>query len=486
MEEGHMTTATTAGAHPFRPTALDCVLMMAADSAQAFEIEMGDFDLKLRWDNTVKHSTAFRVDDRSPRLASTSVGGPNNINQDDGDNNFDKDLFSNDVYHGRGDAEILDAFVYGRFPVGDNMGTVCLGRHTLLWGESLFFGANGIAGGQAPFNVVKLQSVPNSQIKEKARPTVKLSVALPLSDSMSLGAYVGYEWEKARLTPASTYLSGSDVLEGERILAGPVENFERASDLKPSDTGQYGIQLRWYVPSLDSDLGLYTIRYHATGPSNVWTYLNGVPPALTADKYYWVYHEGIRAYDSSIATSVGDWSLAGEISYRQNTPLTIPPTIGVHTDFDNNPGYAVGETAHAQFSWLASLCPSFISRGASSTGEIAWNTRVSVDKNKEMINPNADKSAEGLRMVHTPTYRQLFSGADVSPSVGLGYTWGKFSALGNAFGVDRGGNLNQWQGSLNNLTYFGPEGSRLDNNNAQFTQALKDRDFISLSVSTTF
>ncbi|KEA63075.1 hypothetical protein ADIMK_2599 [Marinobacterium lacunae] len=555
-----MTTATTAGAHPFRPTALACALMMATGSAQAFEIEMGDSDLQLRWDNTVKYSTAFRVDDRSPGLASTqfdagfNVVGPNNVNQDDGDNNFDKGLVSNrldllsefdarygnvgarvsaaawydDVYHGRndndtttsnhvpgdqfsdhtqdvmgGDAEILDAFVYGRFPVGDNMGTVRLGRHTLLWGESLFFGANGIAGGQAPFDVVKLLSVPNSQFKEVARPTGKLSVDLPLNDSMSLGAYVGYEWEKARLIPTGAYLSGSDALEGERILAGPVGTFERAGDLEPSDTGQYGLQLRWYVPSLDSDLGLYAIRYHATGPSNIWTYLNGFPPALTADKYRWVYHEGIRAYGASIATSVGSWSLAGEISYRQNTPLassgqTILPTIGVHTDFDNdnNPGYAVGETAHAQFSWLASLGPSFISDEASFVGEVAWNTRVSVDKNEEMLNPNADKSAVGLRMVYTPTYRQLFSGADVSPSVGLGYTWGKSSALGNAFGVDRGGDLNlgvkvlylnQWQGSLNYVTFFGPEGSTLDNNsNAQFKQSLKDRDFISLSVSTTF
>ena len=36
---------------------------------------------------------------------------------------------------------------------------------------------------------------------------------------------------------------------------------------------------------------------------------------------------------------------------------TVLPNIGVGTGFDNrdNPGYAVGRTGHAQFSWIASL-----------------------------------------------------------------------------------------------------------------------------------
>jgi Protein of unknown function (DUF1302) len=533
----------------------------AAVQVHAFEFDTGNPDLKLRWDNTVKYSAGFRLLDRSPGLSQTKFGptgivGPNNINQDDGNNNFDKgvvssrfDLFSeadlswnnfgarisgaawyDSIYRRNtdnttttgnhspasefpretrevmgGDVELLDAFVYGRFDLGGKTLSARLGRHTLLWGESLFFGSNGIAGGQAPLDLVKLLSVPNAQFKEVARPTGKLSGSLQLTDTVTLGAYVGYEWEKTRLMPSGAYLSGSDPLGpgGERINAGPTGVFQRQADLEAKDSGQGGVQLRWNVAEIDTDIGFYAIRYHATGPSNIWTQLSGAPPALRADKYRWVYHEGIRAYGVSFAKSVDEWSLAGEVSYRQNTPLassgqSIIPAIGVGVGYDNNnnPGYAVGETAHVQFSWLASLGPSFIAREASFLGEIAWNTRVKVTQNEAMLNPNADKSATAIRMVFAPSYRQALAGVDLTPSVGLGYAWGKSSAVGPSFGVDKGGDFNiglsalylaNWTAAINYVHYIGEEGPTLDNaSNAQFKQALKDRDYITLSLRTTF
>jgi hypothetical protein len=98
--------------------------------------------------------------------------------------------------------------------------------------------------------------------------------------------------------------------------------------------------------------------------------------------------------------------------------------------------------------------------------------------------------------VYSPTYRQVMPGLDLSPSVGVGYARGKSSAVGPAFGVDKGGDMNfgisatylgRWVAALNVVRYFGPEGSTLDNaNNAQFKQALKDRNFISISLRNTF
>lgn len=532
----------------------------ACCAAHAFEIDTGVADLKLRWDTTVKYSTAARVKARSPGLSSTSFGptgivGANNLNQDDGDNNFSRGLVSNrldlftefdaawrglgarvsgagwyDAVYNRGNqntstsanhtprnefpeetrelmgrkAELLDAFAYGRFDLGVPV-TLRLGRHTLLWGESLFFGANGIAGGQAPLDLVKLLSVPNSQFKEIARPTGKLSGQVQLSADVTLGAYVGYEWEKTRLMPVGAYLSASDTLGpgAERINAGPTGVFAYAGDLDARDRGQGGVQLRWRVDALDTDFGVYATRYHATGPSNIYTTLNGAPPALTARSFQWAYHEGIRAFGLSFAKTIGAWGLAGEASYRTNTPLAssgqaIIPTIGVGVAYDNrdNPGYAVGETAHLQLSWIASLGPNFVSNEASFVGEVAWNTRRKVTKNEAMLNPNADKSATAMRLVYSPAYRQVLSGLDLTPSVGLGYTWGKSSAIGPAFGPDKGGDFNlglgavylgAWNANLNYVQFLGKEGPTLDNaNNAQFTQALKDRNFVSLSLRTTF
>jgi hypothetical protein len=233
-------------------------------------------------------------------------------------------------------AELLDAFVFGKFQLGDKPATVRLGRHTLLWGESLFFGANGIAGGMAPLDLPKLLSVPNSQFKEIARPTGKLSGQMQLSDGFTLGAYVAYEWEKTRLMPVGAYLSSSDSLGpgAERINAGPTGTFAYAGDVDARDSGQGGVQLRWHVDALDTDFGLYAIRYHATGPSNIWTTLAGAPPALSASSFRWAYHEGIRAFGASFAKTIDEWSLAGEASYRQNTPLassgqSVIPAIGL-------------------------------------------------------------------------------------------------------------------------------------------------------------
>jgi hypothetical protein len=534
---------------------------LAACQAQAFEFDTGDSGLKLRWDNTVKYSSMARLEKASPGLSRTVVGptgvvGPNNGNQDDGNNNFTRGIVSNrldllseldagygnfgarvsaaawyDAVYNRGNqnqstsanntprnefaaetrklmgrkAEFLDAFVFGRFELGDKPATVRLGRHSLLWGESLFFGANGIAGGMAPLDLIKLQSVPNATFKEVARPTGKLSGQVQLTPELTLGAYLAYEWQKTRLMPAGAYLSGSDTLGpgAQRINAGPTGVFQRQPDLEASNSGQGGVQLRWRVDAIDTDLGFYAIRYHATGPSNIWNTLNGRPPALTANSYRWVYHEGIEAYGVSFAKTVGEWGLAGEASYRRNTPLassgqSVIPAIGVGVAFDNrdNPGYAVGETAHLQLSWIASLGPSFLSQEASFVGEIAWNQRAKVTKNPQMLNPNADKTATALRLVFSPSYRQVLPGLDLSPSVGLGYAWGKSSAVGPAFGVDKGGDfslglgavyLGKWSANLNFVRYLGPEGPTLDNsNNAQFKQALKDRNFATFSLRTTF
>ena len=165
-------------------------------------------------------------------------------------------------------------------------------------------------------------------------------------------------------------------------------------------------------------------------------------------------------------------------------------------DNASKPGYAVGETAHAQFSWLASLGPSFIAREASFLGEIAWNNRIKVTLNEQMLNPNADQAAVGMRMVYSPVYRQALPGLDLMPSVGMGYTWGRSSAIGPAFGVDKGGDINlgvsgvylgRWTLAANYVHYLGEAAPTLDAaSNAQYQQALKDRNFLTLSIRTTF
>lgn len=551
--------------HPSRPrpargaVASAALAALAATPALAFEIDTGHPDLKLRWDNTVRYSAMARLDAPSPGLSRTVRGpggvliGDNNFNQDDGNNNFRRGLVSSrldllseldatyksfglrvsaaawydSVYNrsnhntttssnsvprnefpvetreimGR-EAELLDAFVFARIPVGERTATVRLGRHTLIWGESLFFGVNGIAGGMAPLDLVKLSSVPGSTFKENARPTGKLSASVPLSDNVSVGAYVPYRWEKSRLMPVGAYLSTSDTLGagGGRIIAGP-NIFVREPDRDARDSGQWGMQLRWDVDPLETTFGFYALRYHALTPSNNWLTETAAGRAIS---YQWVYHEGIEAYGVSASRSFGEWSIGSEVSWRRNSPLAsvgqdrvVGTPIGANfTNTRDNPGYALGESLHAQVSWIASLGPSFISEEASFVGEIAWNRRMRVTQNAEMLNANATRAATALRVSYSPTYRQVLPGLDLSPSIGGSYTWGKSSAVGPAFGPDQGGDislglravyLGDWIATLNYTTYHGPEGPTLDPEpKAQFKQALKDRRFVSFSLSTAF
>lgn len=537
-----------------RLTAMAAATLLVT-GASAFEIDAGDSGLKIRWDTTVRYSGGVRLKEQLPELSTLA---PVTTNQNDGNNNFKKGgMFTNRldlltefdvvgpryglrvsaaawydaVYNsstdnttltsnhrpasefnsetrsimGR-DAEVLDAFVFGSFELGDRAASVRFGRHTLLWGESLFFGANGIAGGQAPTDLIKLLSVPNSQTKETALPTAKLSGSVQLSDALTLGAYVGLEWKPTRLMPVGAYLSSSDSLGpegGERILAGPTAQFLRSPELEPGNSGQGGLQLRYRADSLDTDFGFYAIRFHATTPSNVLTTLTGAPPATVPSSYRWIYHEDIEAFGVSAAKTVGAWSLGAEVSYRQNAPLSslgqaVLPTINVNTTLDNknNPGYAVGETLHAQVSWLASLGPFPFVQELSFLGEVAWNRRQKVTQNPNMLNPLANRDAASIRMVLSPTFRQVLPGLDLSVPMGASYTGGRSSALGPGFGSHKGGDfnvglagtyLNKYFFNLNYVNFYGPAGTSTDAaNRAQFKQALADRDYVSFSLRTTF
>ena len=78
-------------------------------------------------------------------------------------------------------SEFLDAFVFAKGDLGEGrLASIRAGKHTVLYGESLFFGSNGIAGGQAPVDVIKLLSVPGTQFKEIIMPVGQLSGQIQL------------------------------------------------------------------------------------------------------------------------------------------------------------------------------------------------------------------------------------------------------------------------------------------------------------------
>ncbi|MFJ7882392.1 DUF1302 domain-containing protein [Pseudomonas sp. NPDC096917] len=523
-------------------------------TVQAFDFDTGNKDLKVRFDTNVKYSNAWRVKDRQSKLTADA-------NLDDGDRNFSKGMISNrldlfsefdlsyqkvgmrvsgaawydEVYnrgtdntspqtvnsytvrydqftrgtrnlHGR-EAEFRDAFVYANYDLGDEMwGVSRLGQHSLIYGESLFFGSNGIAAGQQPIDAVRALTVPNSQFKELGLPVKQFSTQLQVTPTVSVGGYYQFEWKRTRIPGAGSYFSPADLLDtgGERIVVErfpdgvPAASFYRGRDIEARNNGQWGTQLRYRSEALDTDFGLYAINYH---DKDFQTQLR---PGLNAggrpDKigeYELVFAEDIRAYGFSATRGFGDVNVAFETSVRDNAPLvslTVTDLTGDHNNH-NNPLYAVGRTAHAQANMIYIMPTGSFWDTATLMAELAWNRTLSIQKNRENLDPNSTRDATAVRVAFTPTYFQVMDGIDLTVPMGFSYGIdGRSSAVGG-FSQAKGGDYNLGVSAeyLKSVTftlayngYYGPSGPINIDGIRTFKQTNADRDFVSFSVSHTF
>ncbi|MCY1358878.1 hypothetical protein D9M69_454250 [compost metagenome] len=404
---------------------------------------------------------------------------------------------STEELHGR-KAELLDALVSGQFAVADMPLTLRAGQHTLIYGETLFFGANGIAAAQGPVDVVKGLSVPNTQFKELLMPVPQFSGQLQINSEFSIGAYYQLEWKKTRLPAAGSYFSTVDFLGSgsESLLLGPGVAFDKRSDMNARHSGQGGVQLRWRPRNSEAEYGFYAVRYHDKTPQ---IYL--LPATAT---YRWVYPEDIEAYGASFSTVVGDVNVAGEVSYRTNMPLVSTAQVDLTGSADNhgNPLYAVGRTAHGNLSAIYAWGDSPLFQSATITAEIGWNRLLDVTRNASALDPNATRDAWGMRFIFEPNYYQVLPGLDVSVPIGLGYNPQGRSSVVGAFngGVDNGGDFNigikgeylkNLRLSLSYMQFFGSANTTLKpldgGGYAQsFGQALDDRDYLSFSAQYSF
>lgn len=539
------------------------LLSLASPGASAFELETDNPDLKVLWDTTFKYSTAFRLNSPSDAIvggANYNVASPGYFpNTDDGSRNFKRGLISNrldilsefdvtyqnvgarisaagwydSVYQGSNgndspgtanqisvpynqftdatrrlhgdDAEILDAFVFGKFKLGDMATSVRLGKHTLLYGESLMMGFNGIAAAQASIDVVKAASVPNAQFKEFMMPINQVSGQLQITPNVTVGGYYMLDWMGDRLPGSGSYFSGMDSLGagGERLIVGfsPVGNvsFNREDDMKAKSSGQGGVQLRFHGG--DVDYGLYAVQWNDHGPSGLYLHPFAGAPVVSASglqigTYQWVFHEGIRAVGGSFSTTFGNVNVAGEVSYRSNTPLDSDAQLDVvGANNNSNPLYAVGNSAHANFNWIASLGPSFLSREADFVGEIAWNRLLAITANAAALNPNATRDATNIRFIFEPKYRQVLPGVDLSVPVGVGYGVSGNSSVVGAFLGEGTGDISVgvngayrdvWRFGVNLTHYFGSAAPFIDGGHRSWKQSNDDRDYLSFNIRRTF
>ncbi|MBN3815849.1 DUF1302 domain-containing protein [Paraburkholderia sp. Se-20369] len=540
------------GASTFRLSSVALAVLgcVAASSAHAFSFTFDNPDLSGDFNTTVSYSTAYRLRPADPNLL-FSPNNPVAINFDDGDNAFRHrgiienrfDVFSEldlkyrnfglrlsgDVYYdtmynrhnasnspfttnnlsvpynqftsattttqGR-QAQLLDAFVFGTQKIGSVPVTVRVGQLAQLWGETLFFGANGIAGGMSPVDIDKLLSDPSAEFKQIIMPVPQATLSAQLPYHITFGAYYQFGWRSDQLPPAGSYFSSADIVgQGAESLYLPIPGFSsqltRANDLAGKNTGQYGFQLKFSPTGWNTDFGLYAVRFNAKDPQLY------ADPALGT--YRMVYPNGVRSFGASFSTNLGDANVAGEVSIRHNMPLMSDLVVDFAGTGNNtgNPLYAVGNTAHANLSMLYQVPRTPLWHDASLAAEIGWNRRLSITANPQALDPHATRDAVGVQLVFSPDYYQVLPGLDISVPIGLGYTpFGRSSVVGFNGGGYHSGNFtlgikgtyqNVWKVALNYTRYLGPGAPFLDaSGHLTYGQSLADRDFVSLSLSRSF
>lgn len=547
-----------------RLSAMAAAVAMACSSAQAFEFDTGDSDLKVRWDNTLKYSTIYRLENPDAQQLNNYAGSP----AGDGDRNFKRgiasnrvDLFSefdvvhagnkglrisgtgwyDDVYQhandnttGRShnlsvganefnsetkkavgqDMKLMDAFVFLKGDIGPMPASVRVGRHAVIYGETLMSGANGIAAAQGPVDIVKAATVPGAQVKEFILPTNQISLNLQATDQISLGGYYQFKWEKSSFFPAGSFLSPNDVVGpgGETML--DVFPVRRTNDMEPKKTGQWGTQLRYKPDWVDAEFGLYAAQYHDKTPSAIYVNVGSNPAlggAIAPTTYTRVYQQDIKTYGISASTVIGSDNVSIEASLRDNMPLTggvCPSTSltgcgyfvntttllgGPAYNNTDNPLYAVGKTSHMTLVDIHVIQPNFLMRdGGSIAAQYDWHQVESVTKNPTMIDPTTTKSASLATIAFTADWFQAMDGVDLAFPVVLSHSVHGRSRVYVGW-VENGGGLdvgvtakyrNAWKAGLNYHHFIGNKGGSIGN--GSFDQTQYDRDYVSFNISTTF
>ena len=237
-------------------------------------------------------------------------------------------------------AQILDAFFYHNYTIGELSGTGRVGKQVVSWGESTF-----IPNSLNAINPVNLSALrrPGAEVKEALIPVNMLYGSQMLTDTVTLEAFYQLEWSEVVIDNCGTFFSGTDLMAKgcERavvagndfadingIAGGNQVYLPRVSDRNPRDSGQFGVSLKWYAEHLNStEFGLYAMNYHSRGP-NLTAISVSTPFAPTpgpVDGAFMVdYAEDIRLYGISFQNQLPTGtSLGGEISYRPNMPMQI-------------------------------------------------------------------------------------------------------------------------------------------------------------------
>jgi len=489
----------------------------------------------------------------------------------------DKDFLSDGAKDRAGSrARLLDAYAYADFEIGERLLSMRVGRQVVSWGESTFIpsGINVIN----PVDITALRTA-GAELRDAFLPQNMIWGSIDLTPNVSLEGLVLMEWDQVEPEPSGTFFSTNDFattggryamlnfglvpqpvinpdlfdpvcgqgnfgasdrpdLSPELVAVGCSAAFPRGSDIRPDTSGQYGLALRYFADWLnDTEFGLYYLRYHSRLPllSGVAVLNSNVSTGAVRVEY----PEDIDLLGLSFNTTIpGGWSLAGELSYRDNVPIQIDDVellfaglsplnaalpaeylrfrsqLGEYAPGEFIPGYERRQASQLQFTLTRLFGPNnFI--GADQIAAVAefgathyWD--LPGENELRFEGPGTDTGGGpdrfsgagrnplttndgfatpfswGYRMVLAPTYNAVFGTPwNMTPRLAFNHdVQGVSPGPGGNFiegrkqltlGVNFG-YLSTWQFGFAYTNFFG----------AGINNLLSDRDFVSASVSYSF
>lgn len=535
----------------------------ASGKAEAFKFPTENEDMEVRWDNTFRYTLSQRVKGQNDRI----LADPN---IDDGDHNFDVGIVGNRLdilsefdaswkktygirFSGAGwydlrydqrldnrspstsnhlvnglpavglggetkrlyrgpDGELLDAFGFANLTLGDVPVNLKVGRHTVIWGESIFGsgGTQGIAYGQAPIDVGKALALPGIELKELYRPLNQVSATVQATPHLAFGAQYFLEWEPMRMPASGSYLSFADLLwtGGESLLTPPppigLGIVRNGGDIDPGNANNWGVMARWSPEWLGGTLGLYFRNFSDMGGQMHISPVSG--------SYNFVFPSDIQLYGVSLSQQIAGISVGMEMNYRHRMPLQseaavigpFPGATAGSLPHNGDTFGARGDTVHAVLNTLKLLSKTPVFDGGTFMTEFVWDRWLSVTDGQTLFKGRDGYSgADRVTRDHvagtvlfSPTWYQVISGVDLSMpmsvSLGLLGTSAMAGEVNNKnagqYGIGFSADIFQrYTASLNYAGFFGSSTSTPAGVVANSPLAnLKDRDMVTLTLKTTF
>ena len=402
---------------------------------------------------------------------------------------------------------MLDAFVYDSWAFGNGQQfTLKAGQQTLFWGQSLFYGTNGIAGGQAPIDVVSASDLVNPQTQQIFLPVGQIVATYQPNSVYTIQGYYQYQWEPYALNGVGSYFSTSDVTGpgGNRLIAATFggENFyllKYGKDLTPeTQNGQFGLSLQAQYGNYD--VGLFGLRYDSKTPE---VYINApsaaptTPGGVGVGQYKLVYPRDIWIYGTSLSTTIGATNVAGEASIHTHMPLVGSSAAGTQTatdpgDANSNPLYPVGNTFTGLGSFIyGSPALRFDPGGITLLGEVEYVDVFRVTDNKALLQPGRSSGAASFDAEIEPAYFEVIPNLELQFPLQLKYNFAGNSQMDSTMNHGTGNwsvgvvatYRESWDASLSYVGYFGKPGTNpLD---AEVASS-PDRGYLALNLQHTF